>query len=56
MTAAVCVDVGSTYTKAARIDLGTGRLVRRAEVPTTATTDVLTGLDQAVAVAIAGVG
>ncbi len=49
MTSAVCVDVGSTFTKAARIDLGTGRLVRRAEVPTTATTDVLTGLDQAVA-------
>ena len=49
MTAAVCVDVGSTCTKAARIDLGTGRLVSRAEVPTTATTDVLTGLDQAVA-------
>jgi uncharacterized protein (TIGR01319 family) len=46
---AVCVDVGSTYTKAALIDLDAGRLVRRAEVPTTSQTDVLTGLDQAVA-------
>jgi uncharacterized protein (TIGR01319 family) len=49
LTTAVCVDVGSTYTKAALIDLDAGRLVRRAEVPTTASTDVLTGLDQAVA-------
>jgi uncharacterized protein (TIGR01319 family) len=46
---AVCVDVGSTYTKAALIDLDGRRLVRRAEVPTTADSDVLTGLDQAVA-------
>ncbi|GAA0497547.1 hypothetical protein Ade02nite_54120 [Paractinoplanes deccanensis] len=49
MTAAVCVDVGSTYTKAALIDLDGARLVRRAEVPTTSAGDVLTGLDQAVA-------
>jgi uncharacterized protein (TIGR01319 family) len=49
VTAAVCVDVGSTYTKAASIDLDRGRLVRRAETPTTARSDVLTGLDQAVA-------
>jgi uncharacterized protein (TIGR01319 family) len=49
VTTAVCVDVGSTYTKAALIDLVGARLVRRAEVPTTATGDVLTGLDQAVA-------
>jgi uncharacterized protein (TIGR01319 family) len=48
VTTAVCVDVGSTYTKAALVDLDGGRLVRRAEVPTTATTDVLTGLDEAV--------
>ncbi|HET6479188.1 MAG TPA: glutamate mutase L, partial [Actinoplanes sp.] len=48
MTTAVCVDVGSTYTKAALIDLAGGRLVRRAEVPTTTDGDVLTGLDQAV--------
>jgi uncharacterized protein (TIGR01319 family) len=46
---AVCVDVGSTYTKACLIDLDAGRLVARTEVPTTAGTDVLTGLDAAVA-------
>ncbi|MEU8244511.1 glutamate mutase L [Actinoplanes missouriensis] len=55
MTAVVCVDVGSTYTKAARIDLGAGRLIRRAEVPTTARSDVLQGLDAAVA-AVGGGG
>ena len=49
MSTAVCVDVGSTYTKAALIDLGAARLVRRAEVPTTAASDVLAGLDEAVA-------
>ena len=49
MSTAVCVDVGSTYTKAALIDLDAGRLVRRAEVPTTAASDVLAGLDEAVA-------
>jgi uncharacterized protein (TIGR01319 family) len=49
VTTAVCVDVGSTYTKSALIDLGAARLIRRAEVPTTADSDVLTGLDQAVA-------
>ncbi|HEX5204313.1 glutamate mutase L [Paractinoplanes rhizophilus] len=49
MTAAVCVDVGSTYTKACRIDLSTGVMLGRAEVPTTAASDVLAGLDAAVA-------
>ncbi|MCY1143439.1 glutamate mutase L [Actinoplanes sp. Pm04-4] len=49
MSTAVCVDVGSTYTKAALVDLEAGSLVRRAEVPTTSGGDVLTGLDQAVA-------
>jgi uncharacterized protein (TIGR01319 family) len=48
MSTAVCVDVGSTYTKACLIDLDAARLVCRAEVPTTVDTDVLTGLDQAV--------
>ena len=52
---AVCVDVGSTYTKACVVDLGDGRLVERAEVPTTAGTDVLSGLDAAVA-AVGGRG
>ncbi|WP_130513682.1 glutamate mutase L [Krasilnikovia cinnamomea] len=49
MTGAVCVDVGSTYTKACLVDLGSGALVRRVEVPTTAESDVLVGLDAAVA-------
>ena len=48
MNTAVCVDVGSTYTKAAQIDLDGARLVRRAEVPTTSGSDVLRGLDAAV--------
>ncbi|MFI5938442.1 glutamate mutase L [Actinoplanes sp. NPDC051494] len=48
MTFAVCVDVGSTYTKACRVDLGSGRLVARVEVPTTSGTDVLEGLSAAV--------
>jgi uncharacterized protein (TIGR01319 family) len=49
VTTAICVDVGSTYTKAALIDLDGARLISRAEVPTTADTDVLAGLDAAVA-------
>jgi uncharacterized protein (TIGR01319 family) len=52
---AVCVDVGSTYTKAAKIDLGGAELIERAEVPTTSATDVLQGLDAAVA-AVGGQG
>jgi uncharacterized protein (TIGR01319 family) len=47
--AVVCVDVGSTYTKACLVDLDGARLVGRAEVPTTSDSDVLTGLDAAVA-------
>ncbi|WP_305783707.1 glutamate mutase L [Symbioplanes lichenis] len=50
----VCVDVGSTYTKACRVS-GDGRLLARAEVPTTAATDVLHGLDAAVT-AVGGSG
>ncbi|WP_412753742.1 glutamate mutase L [Krasilnikovia sp. M28-CT-15] len=46
---AICVDVGSTYTKACLVDLDSGALVRRVEVPTTAESDVLVGLDAAVA-------
>jgi len=49
VSAVVCVDVGSTYTKACLVDLDGGRLLRRAEVPTTAGSDVLIGLDAAVA-------
>jgi uncharacterized protein (TIGR01319 family) len=49
---AVCVDVGSTFTKAVAVDLrpGTaGRVLGSASHPTTVTTDVLTGLDAVVA-------
>ncbi|MEV6600747.1 glutamate mutase L [Actinoplanes sp. NPDC051346] len=48
MSEAVCVDVGSTYTKALRVDLGSGRVLSRSEVPTTSSSDVLHGLDAAV--------
>ncbi len=40
---AVCVDFGSTFTKAALVDLDAGRLVARAEHRTTVDTDVLDG-------------
>jgi uncharacterized protein (TIGR01319 family) len=43
------VDVGSTYTKAAVVDLADGELVAAASHPTTVGTDVLRGLDAAVA-------
>jgi uncharacterized protein (TIGR01319 family) len=49
MSTVVCVDVGSTYTKACLVDLDGARLVGRVEVPTTSDSDVLTGLDAAVA-------
>ena len=42
---AVCVDLGSTYTKALLVDLGSGVVVASAEAPTTADTDVLDGYD-----------
>ena len=48
MNTAVCVDVGSTYTKGCLVDLDRGLLLGRAETPTTAGTDVLTGLDTVV--------
>nr|WP_205863027.1 glutamate mutase L [Planosporangium thailandense] len=50
---AVCVDVGSTYTKAAAVDVSDGALVARAEHPTTVGTDVMRGVDAAVG-ALAG--
>ncbi|MCO1593640.1 glutamate mutase L [Micromonospora sp. RHAY321] len=56
MTLAVCADVGSTYTKAAVVDLAAGVLVGAASAPTTVGTDVLRGLDAAVAAATAGLG
>ncbi|MFU8874722.1 glutamate mutase L [Micromonospora sp. SL4-19] len=56
MNAAVCADVGSTYTKAAVVDLDGGRLVAAAAAPTTVGTDVLHGLDAAVGAATADAG
>ncbi|MEH1029579.1 glutamate mutase L [Micromonospora profundi] len=56
MTLAVCADVGSTYTKAAVVDLAAGVLVGAAAAPTTVGSDVLRGLDAAVAAATAGLG
>ncbi|MEV6970376.1 glutamate mutase L [Hamadaea sp. NPDC051192] len=44
-----CVDVGSTFTKAAVVDTGTGALLATASHPTTVESDVLRGLDAAVA-------
>ncbi|MFI5833696.1 glutamate mutase L [Micromonospora sp. NPDC051300] len=56
MSVAVCADVGSTYTKAAVVDLDGGRLVGAASAPTTVGSDVLHGLDAAVGAATAAAG
>ncbi|HEX6969845.1 MAG TPA: glutamate mutase L [Micromonosporaceae bacterium] len=53
---AVCADVGSTFTKVAVVDLADGRLVAAATHRTTVDSDVLHGLDTAVAQATAGLG
>ncbi len=45
----VCVDVGSTFTKATLVDLDAGAVVGRAEHPTTIGTDVLDGVDACIA-------
>jgi uncharacterized protein (TIGR01319 family) len=42
---AVCVDFGSTFTKAALVDLPEGRIAASASHPTTLDTDVLDGYD-----------
>jgi uncharacterized protein (TIGR01319 family) len=42
---AVCVDFGSTFTKAALVDLAAGRILASASHPTTIATDVLEGYD-----------
>ena len=42
---AVCVDFGSTFTKAVLVDLEAGRIVASASHPTTIVTDVLDGYD-----------
>lgn len=44
--AVVCADLGSTWTKAAAVDLDTGDLLGVAAHPTTLGTDVLDGVDQ----------
>jgi uncharacterized protein (TIGR01319 family) len=41
----VCVDVGSTFTKAALVELGSAALLGTATRPTTARTDVMDGVD-----------
>jgi uncharacterized protein (TIGR01319 family) len=46
---AVCADVGSTFTKVAVVDLADGTLVATADHRTTVDSDVLHGLDAAVA-------
>jgi uncharacterized protein (TIGR01319 family) len=46
-----CADVGSTFTKVAVVDVDSGELVGSAAHPTTVDTDVLHGLDAAVAAA-----
>ena len=49
MRVVACVDVGSTFTKAAAVDVGSGTLLASASHPTTIATDVLDGLDAVVA-------
>ncbi|BCJ75569.1 hypothetical protein CS0771_51130 [Catellatospora sp. IY07-71] len=49
MSLLCCVDVGSTFTKAALVDTGSGRLVATGAHRTTVGSDVLHGLDAAVA-------
>ncbi len=46
---AVCVDFGSTYTKALLVDLDAGSVLATAEHPTTLATDVLDGYDACLA-------
>ena len=45
MTRTLCVDVGSTFTKAALVDVSTGEVLAAAAHPTTVGTDVMDGLD-----------
>ena len=46
---AICVDFGSTFTKAALVDLAEGRIVAQASHATTIGTDVLDGYDACLA-------
>ena len=45
MSAVLCVDVGSTFTKAVLVDVGTGEVLGTASSPTTVATDVMDGVD-----------
>ncbi len=45
LSVVACVDFGSTFTKAALVDVGTGELLATAGHPTTLDTDVLDGWD-----------
>jgi len=49
----VCVDFGSTFTKASLVDLAEGRIVAAAEHRTTIDTDVLDGYDACLAALVA---
>ncbi|MFC5177294.1 glutamate mutase L [Nocardioides taihuensis] len=49
MTTVVCVDFGSTFTKASLVDLDAGDVVAAASHPTTIGTDVLDGYDACLA-------
>ena len=51
MTAAVLADFGSTFTKVSVVEMGTGRLLARAQAPTTIASDVTIGYESALAAA-----
>ncbi|MEZ5092010.1 glutamate mutase L [Nocardioides sp.] len=51
--AAVCVDFGSTFTKASLVDLAGGRIAAAASHPTTIDTDVLDGFDACLSTLVA---
>jgi len=54
--AAVLADFGSTFTKVSLVELETGRLLARAQAPTSVTTDVLNGYRTALDRALAEAG
>jgi uncharacterized protein (TIGR01319 family) len=55
VTAAVLADFGSTFTKVALVELGSGRLVAQAQSPTTVHSDVMIGYQAALDAALADV-
>jgi uncharacterized protein (TIGR01319 family) len=56
VTAAVLADFGSTYTKVAVVELGSGRLIASAQSPTTVVSDVMIGYGRALEQALATAG